>query len=150
MPVGRRILQSNKLVWHQWCVRRETRIRQGKSVILVVTWPRDRDHIWRTKGHICLKFPERVETGLKDSCTNFRFQPWEIWRAEKKNHGRREWQPPPPPPYVRARVKVWIQTRFSKSFDDSHYIMLFRYINPRPGGGLSHLRYCVWGRYVPI
>ena len=37
MTVARLILQSNQPIWHQWCVRCETRTRKGKSVILAVT-----------------------------------------------------------------------------------------------------------------
>ena len=52
MTAGRWILQSNRPMWHSWCVRRETRTWPGETDILAVTWPRERGHISRTKSHM--------------------------------------------------------------------------------------------------
>ena len=88
MTVGRRILQSYQLMWHQWCVRSETSTRQGKSVILAATRPRERGHISRTKDHIySKKFQRRWKKGSKDSYTKFQIfrQKWGMQKSKIKN-----------------------------------------------------------------
>ena len=58
-------------MWHQWCVRRETRTRQGKSVILAVTLYLENEIISHNQRSHVLEIFRKGGKGSEDSYTKF-------------------------------------------------------------------------------